>query len=78
MLKNYELLRYRILTAMMLKFIRLGWRPLVVWLACLMGGSLSSPGVAVAETVNLPLTIDYRLMRSLAVATAFTAPGETA
>ena len=78
MLKNYELLRYRILPAMMLKFIRLGWRPLVVWLACLMGGILSSPGMAVAETVTLPLTIDYPLMRSLAVATAFTDPGETA
>ncbi len=78
MLKNYELLRYRILLTMTLKCIRLGWRPLVVWLACLMGGILSSPGMAVAETVNLPLTIDYPLMRSLAVATAFTDPGETA
>ena len=43
-----------------------------------MGGILSSPGMAVAETVNLPLTIDYPLMRSLAVATAFTDPGESA
>ena len=63
---------------MRLKFIPLGRRPLVVWLACLMGAILSGPSMAVAETVNLPLTIDYPLLRSLAVATAFTDPGETA
>ena len=63
---------------MRLKFIRLDRRPLVVWLACLMGAILSCPSMAVAETVNLPLTIDYPLLRSLAVATAFTDPGESA
>ena len=63
---------------MRLKFIRLGRRSLAVLLTCLMGTILSGPGVAVAETVNLPLTIDYPLLRSLAVATAFTDPGETA
>ena len=64
---------------MPLKCNRLRWRPLVVWLlACLLGGVLSSPGMAIAKTVNLPLTIDYPLMRALAVATAFTDPGESA
>jgi len=75
----FDMLKYRILSTLTLKCIRLGWRPLVVWLlTCLIGGILSSPGMAVAETVNLPLTIDYPLMRSLAVATAFTDPGESA
>lgn len=48
----------------------------VVLLGCLLGGMLSGGGVAVAETVNLPLTIDYPLLRSLVAATAFTEPGE--
>ena len=37
---------------------------------------MSSAGRANAETVNLPLTIDYPLLRSLVAATAFTEPGE--
>ena len=61
---------------MMLKFFCSDWRMLIVLLGCLLGGMLSSMGMAVAETVNLPLTIDYPLLRSLVVATAFTDPGE--
>ena len=60
----------------MLKFFRSGWRMLIVLLVCLFGGMLNSMSMAVAETVNLPLTIDYPLLRSLVVATAFTDPGE--
>ncbi len=71
------MLRYRILTAMRLNLNNLGERFLAVLLACLIGGILSGPGMAATETVNLPLTIDYPLLRSLAVATAFTDPGET-
>jgi len=61
---------------MMLNFFRSDWRMLIVLLGCLSGGMLSGAGVAVAETVNLPFTIDYPLLRSLVVATAFTDPGE--
>ncbi|MGD8663056.1 MAG: hypothetical protein PVH37_24155, partial [Desulfobacterales bacterium] len=75
----FDMLRFRILPTLPLKSICLNWRPLVVWLlVCLMGGILSSPVLAVTKTVNLPLTIDYPLMRSLAIATAFTDPGESA
>ena len=61
---------------MMLKFFRSDWRMLIVLLGCPLGGMLNITGVAVAETVNLPLTIDYPLLRSLVVAAAFTDPGE--
>ena len=61
---------------MILNFFRSDWRSLIVLLGCLSGGMLIGASVAVAETVNLPLTIDYPLLRSLAVATAFTDPGE--
>jgi hypothetical protein len=61
---------------MMLNFFRSDWRMLIVLLGCLSGGMLSGAGVAVAETVNLPFTIDYPLLRSLVAATAFTEPGE--
>ena len=73
----FDMLRYRILAAMRFKFFRSDWRMLIVLLGCLLGGMLSSMGMAVAETVNLPLTIDYPLLRSLVVATVFTNPGET-
>jgi len=72
------MLRYRIQLPMRLELNNLGIRSLTILLACLMGGILSGPGMAAAETVNLPLTIDYPLLRSLAVATAFTDPEETA
>jgi hypothetical protein len=45
---------------------------------CFLVGMLSSAGRANAETVNLPLTIDYPPLRSLVAATAFTDPGEAA
>ncbi len=60
----------------MLNFFRSDWRMMIVLLGCLSGGMLSGADVAVAATVNLPLTIDYPLLRSLVVATAFTDPGE--
>ena len=50
---------------------------MVVLPACLVIAILSSPCMAVSETVDLPLTIDYPLLRSLVVATVFTNPGET-
>ena len=63
---------------MRFKFIRLDYRMTFVLLGCFLAGMLSSAVRANAETVNLPLTIDYPLLRSLVAATAFTDPGEAA
>ena len=71
------MLRCRILTAMKPNPNGLGTPFLAVLSACLAIAILSGPGMAVTETVDLPLTIDYPLLRSLVVATAFTGPGET-
>ena len=71
------MLIYRILTAMRLNLNSSGVRSLAVLPVCLMIGTLSGPCMAVTETVDLPLTIDYPLLRSLVVASAFTEPHET-
>jgi hypothetical protein len=73
----FDMLRSELQLPMRFKIFRSGWRPLVDLLACLMGGILSAPGMAITETVNLPLTIDYPLLRSLVVASVFTNSGET-
>ena len=52
---------------------RLRW-----WLGmCLLGLGLG-PAAALAETVALPVTIDYPLLRRLVVEQSFPGPGESA
>lgn len=74
---RFDMRRSRLELPLRFKFFQSGWRPSIVLLTCLMGGFLSSPCMAITETVDLPLTIDYPLLRSLVVATVFTNPGET-
>ena len=53
---------------------RLAW---LFFLGCLLAG-LASPAPTLAETVSLPITVDYPLLRDMVAKQSFPGPGETA